>query len=134
MKALSILILSHGLLAKAFEDSLKDACNCKIDVSSFCLFDEDNLDEYENILEKKIEEKIKKEHSIILVTEMINGTPTNISLKLLKKFKDHINVISNINMQLLIYLNNNFKKYSNIKDLINNGIKNSESILLEINE
>lgn len=86
------------------------------------------------MLEKKIEEKIKKEHSIILVTEMINGTPTNISLKLLRKFKDHINVISNINMQLLIYFNNNFKKYSNIKDLINNGINNSESILLEINE
>lgn len=121
---ISLLLLSHGSLAKAFEDSLKYSSNCKIDISSYCLYEDDDLEEFEKTIENAISEK-EKAFDVIVGADLLLGTPANIAYKLLKRHD--FNIIGNINLQEIIFINNNFQDFDDPKELLKETIKTSNS-------
>ncbi len=98
-----IVVITHGCLAKEIVKIAESIVGCSTNVIPVC-FDLDlNPSEYNKKI-LSVMESIHPEHSVIILTDLFGGTPSNISIPFVKKGK--VEVITGLNLPMLIYLLN----------------------------
>ncbi|MCX7957339.1 MAG: hypothetical protein N2643_05580 [Endomicrobia bacterium] len=97
---IGIIIITHSQLAEGFKNALFSILGEKEKVVSIPMTSEYTLDSLCNLLKQEIE-KLSCEY-VIIFTDMLGGTPCNVSLKSCKNF-DNVYIISGINLYMLIY-------------------------------
>lgn len=98
-------------------------------------FASQDLEEYMGKIEKAIKEAIDNEESVIILTDLISGTPFRISSFLSEKYSN-VHVVAGTNVPMLIeavFKRGNFKKAEElVAYLINigkNGIESFDNLL-----
>lgn len=97
---IGIIIISHGILADGLLESSKLLCGTNDGVISVKLEPIDSPDKFHKKLEDAIE-KVDGGEGIIILADILGGTPANQSV-LLQEHRDDIEVITGVNMPLLI--------------------------------
>ncbi len=97
---IGIIIISHGILADGLLESSKMLCGESAGVISVKLEPTDSPDMFHEKLESAIK-KVDEGEGILILADILGGTPANQGV-LLQGHRDDIEVITGVNMPLLI--------------------------------
>ncbi len=98
---IGILVVSHGELAEALISSVQILVGKLQKIKSISIWPGDGQEEIEERIEKEIAE-VDEGDGVIILTDMLGGTPTNLILSYLKG--KHAEVITGVNMPMLLLL------------------------------
>lgn len=132
-----IVIVTHGLLAKGFVDAVKLIVGIN-DFPYTGLHEGHNLDYFEEDLENKIISQIEQYKEVIVLTDLMYGTPFNTVSRLMEKY--NFLHITGINLPLLLEIvtSRGVLSLDEIKQRIeeekNNAVICVNSLLEKVNE
>lgn len=100
-----LLIVSHGSLAKGLVSSLKVILGDSVDVNFCCLEEGMGIEKFRELLEPIID-NISEANQIIVLADLMGGSPYNATLDILrnKEILDKSIVISGVNLPLALNL------------------------------
>lgn len=101
MKKTAGLIITHGLFGKELLKSVEMIMGEQEDVKALGLSLGESVDELRTTAENIILENQKADMDTILMVDILGGSPSNVALYLLKKYKN-IKLITGTNMLVLI--------------------------------
>jgi len=110
-----IVIASHGPLAEAMKSSLQTFYPELPNVHTVSI-DEDGLAKFQEKLDE-IFDKIKDE-DVLIFTDLLNGTPFNEAGKLVNTLKNDFDIISGVNMPILVEAVNMQKQNRVLKEIL----------------
>ena len=96
-----IIIVTHGPLADAFKATLKMFTNDVDDVYSVGLT-ESGVESFKSKIEEVMKECYEKGKGILILADLFGGTPFNIAMLDIKNRYENVQIISGINLPLLI--------------------------------
>lgn len=96
-----ILVVSHGKLADALISSVQMLVGRVHRVQSIAIWPEDKPQEIERLIEKGIRE-VDDGEGVVILTDILGGTPTNLSLSVPKDKK--VEVVTGVNLPMLLTL------------------------------
>ena len=96
-----ILIVSHGRLAKALISSVQFLVGNLQKIRGVSIWPKDKGKEVRDRIQKEIEE-VDDGDGVVILTDVLGGTPTNLSLSFLKEEK--VEVVTGVNMPMLLTL------------------------------
>lgn len=96
-----ILIVSHGRLGEALISSVQFIVGNLQKTRDISVWPKDKWKEVKERIQKEIEE-IDDGDGVVILTDVLGGTPTNLSLSFLKKEK--VEVVTGVNMSMLLTL------------------------------
>lgn len=112
-----IVIVSHGKMAEGLEDSCRLFFpNGLENVKTCCLFQEDGPDEFEEKIDKCIQEVDVGEGAVVLC-DLYGGTPCNCAARLVMRKYPDVPVITGVNLAMLLELLGYRLSQNNIKDI-----------------
>jgi len=94
-----ILIVSHGPLAGALISSVRIIAGTLKKVKGVSIWPKDKREEIQNRIQKHMAE-VNDGDGVIILTDMLGGTPTNISLPFLRG--DRVVVVTGVNLPMLL--------------------------------
>jgi PTS system mannose-specific IIA component len=109
-----ILVVSHGGLADALISSVQAIVGNIQKVKGVCIRPKDNVEEIKGRIRKKMAE-VDEGDGVVVLTDLLGGTPTNISLSLSKDEK--FEVITGVNLPMLLTLSS-YRKGRSFGDLV----------------
>jgi PTS system mannose-specific IIA component len=112
--SIKILLVTHGKYAEETYNTTADIMGKSDDVRVFGISRCQGIEDIKKELGQIVEDIIKQDELLILV-DMIGGTPMNLSVPFLKNEK--VEVISGVNMPMLITAMNRKNQMPNIKEL-----------------
>lgn len=111
-----ILIIGHRNLPQVLFEIINDMTGNVENFDFVNVYPDENPDKVKEQLNKKIKEMMNKFDNILILTDMFGGTPSNLALSFLEK--DKIEVITGVNLPMILKLKLNEKDYD-FKDLVN---------------
>jgi PTS system mannose-specific IIA component len=96
-----ILIISHGRLAEALISSVQFLVGNLKRVKGISIWPKDRKEEVRDRIQKGIAE-VDDGDGVVILTDILGGTPTNLSLSFLKK--EEVEVVTGVNMPMLLTL------------------------------
>lgn len=125
---IGILVLTHGKLAEGLSDALR------MIVGEVQLFDAhglipgEDLDAYAQIVREKVEDLVT-ENGVLVLTDIVGGTPFNQATKLLGDYK--ISIVTGVNLGMLLSAHLNRQGLTDLKELAETAIEEAkDSIML----
>jgi len=106
---IGILVVSHGELAEALVSSVQILVGKLQKTKSISIWPGDGKEEIEERLQKQITE-VDEGDGVVILTDMLGGTPTNLILSYLKG--KHAEVITGVNMPMLLVLSSHREEKS----------------------
>jgi mannose PTS system EIIA component len=101
MKKIAGLIITHGMFGKELLKSVEMIMGEQEDVNALGLSLGESVDELRSTAESVILENQMAGMDTILLVDILGGSPSNVALYLLKKYKN-IKLITGVNMLVLI--------------------------------
>lgn len=101
MKKKAALIITHGIFGIQLLKSVEMIMGEQEDVKALGLSLGESVDDLRSTAESIIVENQKAGMDTIVLVDILGGSPSNVSLYLLKKYKD-IKLITGVNMLMLI--------------------------------
>jgi len=108
-----ILIVSHGRLAEALISSVQFLVGNLQKIRGVSIWPKDKGKEVRDRIQKEIEE-VDDGDGVVILTDVLGGTPTNLSLSFLKEEK--VEVVTGVNMPMLLTLSS-YRKGRSLKEL-----------------
>ena len=96
-----ILIISHGMLAEALISSVQSLVGNLQRVRGVSIWPKDNEEEIKDRIRKSVAE-LNDGNGVMILTDILGGTPTNLSLPFLEDEK--VEVVTGVNMPMLLTL------------------------------
>ncbi len=97
---IGLVLVTHGRLALELVFALEHVVGKQENISTICIFPEDDMEvRRADILDAV--EKVGSE-GVILLTDMFGGTPSNLSISVMKEA--NVEVIAGVNLPMLIQL------------------------------
>lgn len=96
-----ILIVSHGHLAEALISSAEILVGPMAKIKAVSIWPGDKKEEIQDRIEKELKE-IDNGEGVIILTDLLGGTPTNLSLSFLHD--RHVAVVTGVNIPMLLAL------------------------------
>lgn len=96
-----ILVVSHGRLAKALISSVQMLVGKLRKVKGISVWPKDDAGKIERLIEKGIEE-VDDGDGVVILTDILGGTPTNLSLSALEDKR--VEVVTGVNLPMLLTL------------------------------
>jgi len=96
-----ILIISHGKLAEALISSVQSLVGHLQKVKAVSIWPKDSNEEVKGRIRKNMEE-VNDGNGVIILTDILGGTPTNLTLSLVQN--ESVEVITGVNMPMLLTL------------------------------
>lgn len=124
----SIIVLSHGDLAYGFKDTMTMIAGVQEDIYFISFTPSDSVEDFEKKV-KVIYRSILKEHQVLILTDLYGGTPNHIASALHLRYPERTEVISGVNLPLLLMANAAKNKdlkveISNLLEGCHQGIQN----------
>lgn len=129
---IGILLISHGDLAIGIKNSAEMFFSNRIDAFDTLVYNEEiELDKFDELIKEKIE-FLNDGSSVIILGDLVGGTPVNRAISLLN---DHVFLIAGFNFNLLINLLIKRNNVSDIKELnINELLEEAKTSIVFIND
>ncbi len=134
MNKKAALIITHGLFGIELVKSVEMIMGEQEDVKALGLSLGESVDELRNTADNIIAENEKAGIDTIIMADILGGSPSNIALYLLKKYK-RVKLITGVNMLILIEFlqSREYNEFDDLIDLMINvgseGIKKYENNL-----
>ncbi len=96
-----ILIVSHGRLADALISSVQSLVGSLEKIRGVSIWSKDREEEVKDRIQKKMTE-VDDGDGVVILTDILGGTPTNLSLSFLENKK--VEVVTGVNMPMLLTL------------------------------
>lgn len=111
---IEILVVTHGRLAEELINTLKSIMG-PADALGFFPVERNRSASQMKKEYEKLTGTILKERALLILTDLLGGTPTNISMPLLKK--ENVEIITGVNLPMLIKAVHKRKTVKNLKEL-----------------
>jgi len=108
-----VLIVSHGPLAEALITSVQSLVGKMEKIRGISIWPKDNSREIRDQIQKKMRE-VDDGDGVLILTDILGGTPTNISLSSLRKEK--VEVVTGVNIPMLLTLSS-YRKGRSLKEI-----------------
>ncbi len=82
----NILLVSHGSFASSVVETSKMICGEQENVKTLSLQPDADLDEFKNSVENYIKDKLNRSDKLIVLTDLMYGTPFNVVTTLMDKY------------------------------------------------
>lgn len=109
-----ILIISHGRLAEALISSIRFLVGNLQKVRGVSIWPRDKENEVRDRIKKKLKE-VDDGDGVVILTDVLGGTPTNLSLSFLKEEK--VEVVTGVNMPMLLTLSS-YRKGRSLREIV----------------
>lgn len=96
-----IVLVTHGVIAKGFYDTLPMILGTQSDFAYICLDETKTVECFQQEVEKQILETWS-DYEILVLADMMNGTPSRIAAQTLAKAKHDGEVICGLNLNLML--------------------------------
>jgi PTS system mannose-specific IIA component len=96
-----ILVVSHGKLADALISSVQFLVGNLERVKGISIWPRDRKEEVKDRIQKGVGE-VDDGHGVVILTDLLGGTPTNLSLSVLEDEK--VEVVTGVNLPMLLTL------------------------------
>ena len=96
-----IVIVSHGKLAEALISSAQSLVGPLSQVEAVSIWPEDGEKKVQTEIQDKVTE-VNDGDGVVILTDILGGTPTNVSLPLLEKEK--LEIVTGVNIPMLLTL------------------------------
>jgi mannose PTS system EIIA component len=122
-----VLIVSHGKLAEALISSVQSITGNLQKIMGVSIWPMERKEEVKERIKRKVAE-MDDGDGVVILTDILGGTPTNLSLSFLKNEK--VEVVTGVNMPMLLTLTS-YRKGRSLRE-ISNLVKKSgrRSIIL----
>jgi len=108
-----ILVVSHGRLAEALISSVQFLVGNLKRVKGISIWPRDRKEEVKDRIQKGIGE-VDDGDGVVILTDVLGGTPTNLSLSFLEDEK--VEVVTGVNIPMLLTLSS-YRKGRSLRDL-----------------
>jgi len=108
-----ILIVSHGRLAEALISSVQFLVGNLQKIRGVSIWPKDKGKEVRDRIQKEIEE-VDDGDGVVILTDVMGGTPTNLSLSFLEDEK--VEVVTGVNMPMLLTLSS-YRKGRSLREI-----------------
>ena len=108
-----ILIVSHGRLAEALISSVQFLVGNLQKIRGVSIRPKDKGKEVRDRIQKEIKE-VDDGEGVVILTDVLGGTPTNISLSFLEK--ERVEVVTGVNMPMLLTLSS-YRKGRSLREI-----------------
>ena len=108
-----ILVISHGKLAEALISSVQFLVGKLEKVRGISIWPRDRKEEVEDRIQKRVRE-LDDGDGVVILTDVLGGTPTNLSLSALEGEK--VEVVTGVNMPMLLTLSS-YRKERSLSDV-----------------
>jgi PTS system mannose-specific IIA component len=113
LRMVGILIVSHGRLAEALISSVQFLVGNLQKIRGVSIWPKDKGKEVRDRIQKEIEE-VDDGDGVVILTDVLGGTPTNLSLSFLKEEK--VEVVTGVNMPMLLTLSS-YRKGRSLREI-----------------
>ncbi len=100
----NIIVVTHGNLAQEFVNIAESITETKGKVFPICF----NLENDQTDCSQQIQKIIDSDQSTIILTDLFGGTPSNLAIPFIQK--DRVEVITGLNLPMLLFLLNQFEE------------------------
>jgi PTS system mannose-specific IIA component len=108
-----ILIVSHGRLAEAFISSVQSLVGNLQRIKGVSIWPKDREKEIKDRIQQNMAE-VDDGDGVVILTDVIGGTPTNLSLSFLEDKK--VEVVTGVNMPMLLTLSS-YRRGKSLEEL-----------------
>ena len=108
-----ILIVSHGRLSKALISSVQFVIGNLQKIKGISIWPRDRKEEVRDRILKGMNE-VDDGEGVVILTDILGGTPTNLSLSFLKD--ERVEVVTGVNMPMLLTLSSH-RKGTSLKEM-----------------
>jgi len=108
-----ILIVSHGKLAEALISSVQFLVGNLQRVKGISIWPRDRKEEVKDRIQKGVEE-VDDGDGVVILTDVLGGTPTNLSLSILEDEK--VEVVTGVNLPMLLTLSS-YQKGKSLEEI-----------------
>jgi PTS system mannose-specific IIA component len=108
-----ILIVSHGKLAEALISSVQFLVGNLQRIKGVSIWPKDREKEIKDRIQQKMAE-VNDGDGVVILTDVLGGTPTNLSLSFLEDEK--VEVVTGVNMPMLLALSS-YRKGRSLRDI-----------------
>ena len=98
---IGLVIVTHGNLAIEFKLAMEHVVGAQEHLATICIGAEDDMELRLNDIEAAVAE-VNQGNGVIILTDLFGGTPSNLSISLMKP--DEVEVIAGINLPMLVKL------------------------------
>jgi len=108
-----VLVVSHGRLAEALISAAQFLVGSLQKVRGVSIWPKDRESEIKNRIQQKIAE-VDDGDGVVILTDILGGTPTNLSLSFLKDEK--VEVVTGVNIPMLLTLSS-YRKGRSLREI-----------------
>ncbi len=108
-----ILVVSHGRLAEALISSVRFLVGNLKRVKGICIWPRDRKEEVRDRIQEGIGE-VDDGDGVVILTDILGGSPTNLSLSILKD--KNVEVVTGVNMPMLLTLSS-YRKGRSLREI-----------------
>ena len=98
---IGLVLVTHGNLAREVVVAMEHVVGSQEQIAAICIGPEDDMEERRAEIAASIEEANSGD-GVIILTDLFGGTPSNLSISLMKP--DEVEVIAGMNLPMLIRL------------------------------
>ena len=98
---IGLVLVTHGRLASEFVTAMEHVVGPQQRVEAICIGPEDDMERRRNDISEAIG-RVDDGTRVIILTDLFGGTPSNLSLSLMKS--EQVEVIARVNLPMLIRL------------------------------
>ena len=98
---IGLVLVTHGRLAVEFVQALEHVVGPQENVSAICIGPEDDMEQRRREIIEQVA-KVDDGDGVVLLTDMVGGTPSNLAISVLDQGK--VEVVAGINLPMLIKL------------------------------
>ena len=110
-----IMVITHGSMAVALKETLKMFTNDADDIYAVGLYDS-GVANFTQSVEAEVEKCYEADKELLVLVDIFGGTPFNISILKIKNKYDGVEIITGVNLPLLIEAN--LLKTNNLQDVV----------------
>ncbi|MDO8735331.1 MAG: PTS sugar transporter subunit IIA [Elusimicrobiota bacterium] len=123
---IGIIIITHGDFSKALLETAQAIVGKQQFISAVTI----SYAEDPKVVQQRLEKEINANKTVddwLILTDMVGGTPCNICLTLVEKFREKYEVISGVNLYMVIsaFINRNKMPLTELKNKIMEDAKSS---------
>lgn len=98
---IGLVLVTHGNLAREFVVAMEHVVGSQQQIEAICIGPDDDMEERRTDIATAVT-AVETGEGVIILTDLFGGTPSNLSISLMKP--EHVEVIAGMNLPMLIRL------------------------------